>query len=71
MPYDIHIGDQVSWEWGSGTASGEVTERFVSRVSRTIDHTEVVRDATEDNPAYLIRQDDGQQVLKSASELSR
>lgn len=70
MAYDIHIGDEVTWEWGSGTASGEVTERFTEHVSRTIDGTEVVRDASEDNPAYLIRQNDGQEVLKSASELS-
>lgn len=69
MAYDIHIGDTVSWKWGEGTASGEVTERFTNDVTRTIDGTEVTRKASNDEPAYLIRQQDGQEVLKSASEL--
>lgn len=69
MAYEIHIGDQVSWKWGRGTASGKVVERFTSRVTRKIDGTEVVRDADENEPAYLIEQDDGQEVLKSSSEV--
>ncbi len=70
MAFDIHIGDEVEWEWGNGTARGEVTDRFTSKVTRTIDGTEVTRDASEEEPAYLIRQEDGQRVLKSAAELS-
>lgn len=70
MSFEIHIGDVVTWKWGDGTASGEVVERFTSPVTRTIDGTEVTRNADEDTPAYLIRQDDGQEVLKSASELT-
>ncbi|MEE8600050.1 DUF2945 domain-containing protein [Euzebya tangerina] len=70
MAYQHHIGDTVEWQWGDGTASGEITERFTEKVTRTIDGNEVTRDASEDEPAYLIEQDDGQRVLKSASELS-
>lgn len=70
MGFDIHVGDKVEWEWGEGTASGEVVERFTEDVTRTIDGNEVTRNASEDDPAYLIEQDDGQRVLKSASELS-
>ncbi|WP_420452153.1 DUF2945 domain-containing protein [Ilumatobacter sp.] len=69
MSYDIHIGDTVSWNWGDSTASGEVTERFTEKVTRTIKGTEVTRDASEDEPAYLIEQEDGDRVLKSSSEL--
>ena len=69
MAYDIHIGDRVSWKWGEGTGDGKIVERFSSRVTRTIAGTEVTRDANDEDPAYLIRQDDGQEVLKSASEL--
>lgn len=68
MAYKIHIGDQVTWKWGKGTASGKAVARFTSRVTRKIDGTEVVRDADEDEPAY-IEQDDGQAVLKSSSEV--
>ena len=65
----IDIGDEVSWNWGSGTATGTVTERFTERVTRSIEGTEVVRDATAHDPAFLIEQDDGSEVLKSGSEL--
>ncbi len=70
MAYDAHIGDTVEWSWGSGTGTGKVTERFTERVSRTLQGNEVTRDATEDEPAYLIEQDDGDEVLKSATEVS-
>jgi hypothetical protein len=39
-------------------------------VSRTIARSEITRNASEEEPAYLIEQDDGDHVLKSASELS-
>lgn len=71
MSHDIHIGDEVTWNWGNGTGTGKVTERFTSKVTRTISGAEITRNATEDNPAYLIEQDDGDQVLKSGSELSK
>lgn len=71
MSHDIHIGDEVTWNWGNGTGTGKVTERFTSKVTRTISGAEITRNATEDNPAYLIEQDDGDRVLKSGSELSK
>lgn len=70
MAYDFHIGDTVEWSWGKGTGSGKVTERFTSKVTRTIHGTEVTRKASEDEPAYMIEQDDGDRVLKSSTELS-
>jgi len=71
MSYDVHIGDTVEWNWGNGTGSGKVTERFTSKVTRKISGTEVTRDASEDEPAYLIEQDDGDEVLKSVTELTK
>jgi len=69
MSYSIHVGDTVEWNWGNGTGTGKVTERFTSKVTRTIDGTEVTRNASDDEPAYLIEQDDGSTVLKSSTEL--
>ncbi|MEL6701172.1 MAG: DUF2945 domain-containing protein, partial [Pseudomonadota bacterium] len=43
---------------------------FKEKVTRTIKGNEVTRDASEDSPAYMIEQDDGDCVLKSESELS-
>lgn len=70
MSYEHHVGDTVEWKWGSGTASGTIVERFTDKVTRTIKGSEVTRNATEGDPAYLLEQDDGDIVLKSASELS-
>ena len=62
-------GDRVQWNWADGTAEGEVQETFTDRVTRTIKGNDVTRDADQDNPAYLIEQEDGERVLKSESEL--
>lgn len=63
------VGDRVRWDWGEGTAEGVIKQIYTERVSKTIKGTEVVRNADSENPAYLIEQDDGDRVLKSASEL--
>jgi len=70
VSYDIHIGDTVEWNWGNGTGTGKVKERFTEKVTRTIEGTEVTRNASEEEPAYLIEQDSGDKVLKSVTELS-
>ena len=64
-------GTRVEWNWGNDTGTGKVVETFTSRVTRTLQGTEVTRDADSDNPAYLIEQEDGDKVLKSQSELSK
>lgn len=63
-------GQAVKWEWGQGTAKGKVADKFTRRVQRTIKGSKVVKNGTEDNPAYLVEQEDGDQVLKRGSELS-
>ncbi|WP_420605981.1 DUF2945 domain-containing protein [Novosphingopyxis sp.] len=59
----------VEWDWGSGTATGQIEERFEREVTRTIEGSEITRKGDADNPAYLIKQDDGGKVLKLGSEL--
>lgn len=59
----------VKWDWGQGTAQGQIKERFEREVTRTLKGSEVTRDGSEDNPAYLIKQEDGDEVLKLGSEL--
>lgn len=61
----------VEWTWSTGTGTGTVQESFTEKVTRTIKGSEITRDADDDNPAYLIEQDDGDRVLKSESELSK
>ncbi|HLQ18051.1 MAG TPA: DUF2945 domain-containing protein [Tabrizicola sp.] len=62
-------GETVTWHWGSGTAKGKVTEVFTDKVTRQIKGKDITRNASTDEPAYLIEQDDGDLVLKSGSEL--
>lgn len=65
------VGTKVSWDWGQGTANGEITERFTEKVTRSIQGNEVTRKASDSEPAYLIEQDDGSEVLKSHSEVTK
>ena len=65
-----NVGTDGSWKWGSGTASGTVTESFTDRVTRQIAGKQITRDADSDNPAYLVEQEDGSRALKSHSELT-
>lgn len=68
---NISVGDKVKWSWGNGSATGEAVERFESDVERTIDGNAVKREASQDEPAFLIEQEDGQKVLKSSTELEK
>ncbi|MGF1475471.1 MAG: DUF2945 domain-containing protein [Geminicoccaceae bacterium] len=64
-------GTEIEWDWGSGTASGKVVEVFYDDVTRTLKGSEVKRKASRDDPAYLIEQADGDQVLKGHSEIRK
>ena len=61
----------VQWDWGNGTAKGQIKERFEREVTRTLQGSEITRKGSEDDPAYLIKQEDGDRVLKSHSELRK
>jgi len=64
-------GEKLKWNWGNGTGTGKVKETFTEDVTRTIKGSEIKRKASNDDPAYLIEQDDGDEVLKSHSEVSK
>ncbi|WP_031549690.1 DUF2945 domain-containing protein [Parvularcula oceani] len=71
MSKTYNKGDKVKWSWGNGTATGKVEKSYTEKVTRKIDGNEVTRNADDDDPAYYISQDDGGNVLKSHSELSK
>ena len=71
MSDHYNVGDKVKWSWGSGTATGKITERFTDTVERTIKGNKVKRNASNDDPAYMVEQDDGDRALKSHSELKK
>ena len=65
----IRVGTEVSWKWGTSTASGKVTEIHRDKVTRTSKGSEVTRNGSDGDPAYVIEQDDGTTVLKLRSEV--
>ena len=66
----ISEGDKVSWSWGDGRGYGEVQSCFEEKTTRKIKGSEVTRNGSKDDPALYIEQEDGDNVLKLASEVS-
>ncbi|MCX7552271.1 DUF2945 domain-containing protein [Marinicella sp. S1101] len=71
MKEAYQTNSKVQWNWGDGTATGYVRKVYREAVTLTLKGTEVTRDASDDEPAYLLEQEDGDEVLKSHSELSK
>lgn len=70
MSDSFRKGSRVKWNWGTGTAEGNIKERFERDVCRTLKGSEITRHGSQNNPAYLVEQDDGDEVLKLGSELT-
>jgi hypothetical protein len=68
---DFKNGDKVKWSWGGGEGLGTICKTYTRKITLEIKGTEVTRDADEQTPAYRIEQDDGDEVLKAASELKK
>jgi len=67
----IRTGTRVRWKWGTSCAEGTVAEVHHNSVSRTTKGVTVTRNGSDDNPAYVIEQEDGTVVLKLSSEVER
>ena len=67
----IRKGTTVKWKWGSSWAEGKVTEVHQEDVSRTTKGEKITRHGTDDDPAYVIEQEDGTVVLKLSHEVER
>jgi hypothetical protein len=69
MSDTFRMGQKVTWSWSGGTATGTIRDRYERKVTRKIKGSEITRNGDKDNPAYLIEQEDGDEVLKLSSEL--
>ena len=67
----IRKGTRVQWNWGNGIAEGDVIKTYTTNTTKTIKGSSVTRNGTEDDKALYIKQDDGDHVLKSESEVER
>ena len=64
-------GDKVKWSWGNGTPTGTIKKVYTQKQTLTIKGEEVTREASEDEPAFRIEQEDGDEVLKSVTEVEK
>lgn len=62
---------KIKWSWGNGEGRGKVREVHHDTFSKKIKGTEISRNGTDDNPAYLIEQEDGDEVIKLHSEVEK
>lgn len=60
---------KVEWDWGNGTAKGYVRNVYREDITQTIKGSDITRHGSDENPAYLIEQSDGDEVLKLHSEI--
>ncbi|MGR3484229.1 MAG: hypervirulence associated TUDOR domain-containing protein [Paracoccaceae bacterium] len=67
----ISEGDKVKWDWGGGTGTGTVKKVYTHKQTLKIKGNDVTRDASEDQPAFRIQQEDGDEVLKSCTEVEK
>jgi hypothetical protein len=71
MAEKLKKGDDVTWKWGRGEAEGTVTAVFDKPVEHTIKGKRIKRNASPEKPAVEIRQEDGDRVLKSSTEVHK
>ncbi|WP_299291434.1 DUF2945 domain-containing protein [uncultured Mucilaginibacter sp.] len=64
-------GETVHWNYGKGEGEGKVEEIFTEPVEKKIKGTTVKRNASKEEPAALVKQENGNEVLKSESELKK
>jgi hypothetical protein len=64
-------GDKVSWKFGGNEAKGKVVQRFTEKVTKKIKGKKITRNATKENPAYLVKTKDGKKALKSGKQLKK
>jgi hypothetical protein len=64
-------GDTVHWNWSNGEAEGKIEKKHTEPITKHIKGATVKRNATKDEPAYEVKTDKGDKVLKSESELKK
>ena len=64
-------GDTVRWKYGRGHAKGKVVEIHQDTFEKTVQGAPIKRNGSPENPALLIEQEDGGQVVKLSSEVEK
>jgi hypothetical protein len=62
-------GTKVTWKYGTGTATGKIESVHKEPIARTIKGSEIHRNGSDDDPALVIVQENGDRVIKLKSEV--
>lgn len=65
------LGAKVKWNWMGHAVCGQVEKVYTTRVSKTFRETVFARNGTPEKPAYVIKSEAGNRVVKSHTELYR
>jgi hypothetical protein len=63
-------GTQVSWKYGTGTATGKIESIHKESITRKLKGSDITRNGSADDPALVIVQENGDKVLKLQSEVN-
>lgn len=65
------VADKVQWKWLGRAILGEVKEVHSNSISKEIKGKKIKRNGSEENPAYLVQSEAGNEALKLHSELQQ
>jgi phage terminase small subunit len=66
----LKVGTKVQWKWLGKPILGQVEAVFKEKTTQVIKGKKIVRNASDENPAYLVKSEAGNLALKLGSELS-
>jgi len=67
----VKKGDNVEWKYGKSKAEGKVAEVHKEDVNKNVQGKTIKRKGSKEEPALVIKQDNGKEVVKSASEVDK
>ncbi|WP_018619103.1 DUF2945 domain-containing protein [Spirosoma luteum] len=66
----LNKGDEVTWKYGTGKATGTIDSVHTDDVEKTVQGTKVKRKGSDAEPALVIKQGK-KKIVKSASEVKK
>jgi len=71
MSGKLSKNSKVTWQWLGRPIHGVVKEVYDHKVTRNIKGSNITRNGTKENPAYLVESDAGNLALKLGTELQK
>lgn len=66
----VEKGDEMTWKYGKGKATGTVAEVHTDDVERTVQGAKIKRKGSDEEPALVIKQGE-KKIIKSSSEVTK